>query len=131
MLNIRQRLVALYILYETYLHDKVKTTPFYSLILNLLAHIDSLHPSERHLLIDYLKSVPKIAKQTPTEYVKETEKMAGPIVCPELEPYRRAHVENMPSADGLSAVSVTPTVRDDEDRSSRPTLQPYPRLRPR
>ena len=126
MLNVRQRLVGLYILYETYLHENVKTTPFYPLVLNLLARIDSLHVAERRLLTDYLSSVPKIAKQSPLEYVKETERLGTTLQRPDLEPYRRAHADNMPATDPLSAAAVTPTVRDDEDsRVQRPTSQPY------
>ncbi len=114
MLSTRERLVGLYILYEAYLNEKVKTTPFYQLVLNLLESHNFLHPAERRLLTDFLKSVPRIAKQTPLEYMKETEKATGGLGQPDLEPYRKAHTANMPPTSQLQGASTIKVLRDEE-----------------
>lgn len=112
MLNIRQRLVGLYVLYEIYLHENVKTTPFYQLVLDLLDHADLLHIAEQSLLMDFVKSVPKISKQTPKEYIAEANKMPRQQLLLDLEPYRKAHKENMPKTNEISAASLTSLIRD-------------------
>ena len=115
MLSTRERLVGLYILYEIYLNEKVKTTPFYQLVLDLLESRETLHPAERRLLTDFLKSVPRIAKQTPIEYIQETEKAPADPSQPDLEPYRKAHVANMPKTSLLQGASTISILRDQDD----------------
>ncbi len=116
MLNIRQRLIGLYIIYGMYLNDKVKTTPFYQLVLDRLGQNDPLHLAERRLLTDILKAVPRVARRTPAEYIREAN--SSPDLTPvELEPYRRAHAENMPKADAIHACSVAGVVGDLEPRA--------------
>jgi len=114
-LNISQRLVGLYILYEIYLHENVKTTPFYQLVLDLLAKPDSLHVAEHKLLTEFLKSVPKFAKQTPAEYIKEAEKSAPEKFQQDLDPYRKAHAENMPRTNPMHASSIPNILRDEHE----------------
>ncbi len=110
----RQRLVGLYILYEIYLNENVKTTPFYQLVLDLLARADTLHVAEQKLLADFLRSVPKVGKQTPSEFIKEAEKSAPGKFQQDLEPYRKAHAENMPKTSPLYGAQVTSVVRDED-----------------
>jgi len=114
-LTLRQRLVGLYILYEIYLHENVKTTPFYQLVLDLLSKADSLHVAEQKLLADFLRSVPKVGKQTPSEFIKEAEKSAPGKFQQDLEPYRKAHAENMPKSHLIYSSQITGTIRDEED----------------
>lgn len=83
-------------------------------MLDLLAKADTLHVAEQKLLTDFLKSVPKIAKQTPIEYIKEAEKSIPVKFQQDLEPYRKAHADNMPKASPIHAASI-PTVIRDED----------------
>ncbi len=112
--------MGLYILYEIYLHENVKTTPFYQLVLDLLARADTLHVAEQRLLTDFLKSVPKIGKQTPAEYIKEAERAGATRFRQDLGPYRKAHAENMPRTAGHFAASVNAVVGDpdQEDKSN-------------
>ena len=108
--------MGLYILYEIYLHENVRTTPFYQLVLDLLEKAETLHPAEQSLLVDFVKSVPKIAKQTPHSYISEALKVPSPQLPLDLEPYRKAHKENMPKTDEKSAASMLAVVNDrDED----------------
>ncbi len=116
MLSVCQRLVGLYILYEIYLNENVKTTPFYKLVLDLLARPEALHPAERKLLIGLIKSVPRIAKQTPMQYVKEAESEPPPRLDVDLEPYRKSQTENMPKTTLLEAASISPVVKDAEEK---------------
>ena len=113
MLDVKQRLVGLYILYEIYLHENVRTTPFYQLVLNLLSQAELLHPAERKLLVGFVKSVPKIAKQTLNHYIQEAEHDSALEPELDLEPYRKAHAENMPKTSSLSACSITNLIRDE------------------
>jgi hypothetical protein len=122
MLSVGQRLVGLHLLYECYLHENVKTTPFYPLVLNLLQQPDGLHPAERRLLTAYLNSVPKIAKLTPAEYIQETEKTPPDSLSCDFEPYRKAHAGHMPQTSPYCAAALTPVLRDNE-LSSAPFLQ--------
>ena len=115
MLSLRQRLIGLYILYEIYLHENVKTTPFYELVLDLLSKADTLHAAEQKLLMDFLKSVPKVGKQIPAEYIKEVEKSPPTKFQQDLEPYRKAQAENMPKTSALYASAISAVIRDDED----------------
>ena len=105
----------MYILYEIYLHENVKTTPFYQLVLDLLSHADALHVAEQKLLADFLRSVPKVGKQTPAEFIKEAEKSAPGKFQQDLEPYRKAHAENMPKTNLLYGSEVSPAIRDEFD----------------
>ncbi len=114
MLDTPQRLAGLYILYEIYRHENVKTTPFYQLMLDLLS--SPIHISERKLLTELVKSVPKIAKLTPSQYlsqsVAESESVPAATIGLDLEPYRKAHAENMPAAPLKAAASVPPMIDD-------------------
>jgi len=85
------------------------------LVLDLLARADGLHVAEQKLLTDFLKSVPKVGKQTPTEFVKEAEKTVAAKFQQDLEPYRKAHAENMPKTSLLEAASISAVVRDEAD----------------
>jgi hypothetical protein len=126
MLSVGQRLVGLYILFETYPHETVKTTPFATFLLNLLIRLDSLHLAERRLLVEYSRAGPKIGKHTPAEYVKEAERLGQEIPAPDLELFRQEVTANLIATDALSAASVAPTVRDDEEqRAQRLTPPPY------
>ena len=108
--------MGLYVLYEIYLHENVKTTPFYRLVLDLLSRKEVLHAAEQKLLTDFLQSVPRIAKQTPSQYIREAEKtLSVPVPVPvplDLEPYRKAHVDNMPAVSLLHAASLSPLLTD-------------------
>lgn len=124
MLNIKQRLVGLYVLYEIYLHENVKTTPFYQLVLDLLGRAATLHVAEQHLLTDFVKSVPKIAKQTTTAYIAEAEKKPAPQLDLDLEPYRKAHKENMPKTSILGGSALIPLIRDVEEEQHDSLMYP-------
>ena len=124
MLNVKQRLVGLYVLYEIYLHENVKTTPFYQLVLDLLDKAKLLHVAEQKLLIELVKSVPKIAKQTPNQYIKEAENESAMILQPDLEPHRKAQAENMPKTGYLSASSIVTVLRDQDKPNNSLKLLP-------
>ncbi len=126
MLNIKQRLVGLYVLYEIYLHENVKTTPFYKLVLDLLDRAETLHIAEQCLLIDFVKSVPKMAKQSPAEYITEIEKRPRQQLDLDLEPYRKAHKENMPKTTVLDSSALVPVIRDQSDSKPQSAIL-YPR----
>ncbi|MDR3549207.1 MAG: hypothetical protein P4M11_13260 [Candidatus Pacebacteria bacterium] len=123
-MNQRQRLVGLYILYEIYLHENVKTTPFYQLVLDLLARADTLHVAEQKLLTDFLKSVPKVGKLTPSEYIMEAERLPAVRFQQDLEPYRKAQAENMPRTALHHSASLSAVVRD-EDKTKEPVQETY------
>lgn len=112
MLDLKQRLIGLYILYEIYLNENVKTTPFYQLVLNLLSAANSLHPAEQKLLMDFLRSVPKVAKQTPGDFIVGVQRAESERFRKDLCPYRKAHAENMPCTSPLYCAAVAPTLCD-------------------
>ena len=114
----RQRLVGLYILYEIYLNENVKTTPFYQLVLDLLSRSSELHVSEQRLLADFLHSVPKVGKQTPAEFILTAEKTTTGKFNQDLEPYRKAHIENMPKTTIMNGSEVDAIVRDNDLKAS-------------
>jgi len=116
MLRPSQRLIGLYILCSIYFHEDVKTTPFYQLILDLLARVETLRIAEQKMLIEFVKSVPKFAKQTPVQYIREAEAEAEPPakLLQDLEPYQKAHSENMPTTNLLNSASLTSVIRDEE-----------------
>jgi hypothetical protein len=118
MLNVKQRLVGLYVLYEIFLHENVKTTPFYQLVLDLLDKAEHLHVAEQKLLNELVKSVPKIAKQTPNQYIKEAQSGSMTLIQQDLEPHRKAHAENMPKTGELNASSIITILRDQEETKS-------------
>jgi hypothetical protein len=103
----------------------VKTTPFYQLVLNLLAKADTLHVAEQKLLTEFLKSVPKIAKQTPTEYIKEAEKSCPEKNFQDLEPYRKAHADNMPRTNLQHASSIPIVLKEEDDLRERKKYVEY------
>lgn len=115
MLSISQRLVGLYILYEIYLDENVKTTPFYMLVLELLSRVETLHVAEQKLLTDFIKSAPKNSKLTPIDYIKEAQINHQPISHIDLELYRKTHIENMPKTTPLNASSVINQIHDEEN----------------
>ncbi len=126
MLSTGQRLVGLYILYEIYRHENVRTTPFYQLVLDLLSKAESLHPAEQNLLVEFVKSVPKIAKQTPDAYIAEVAGKGGkPQIPVDLEPYRKAHKENMPKTGPISEASLLPVISDEELKGLTETINTY------
>jgi hypothetical protein len=125
MLNQRQRLVGLYILYGIYLHENVKTTPFYQIVLTLLSQANSLHAAEQKLLADFLRSVPKVGKQTPIEFIKGVEKPVPGKFNQDLEPYRKAHTENMPHTNLLQASEVINILHQPNDRKALENLNKY------
>lgn len=112
MLTVSQRLVGLFILYEIYLHANVKTTPFYQIMLDLLTRKNSIHPAERKLLLSLVKSVPKISKLTPKQYIEMTNKEEEKNEEVDLEPHKKAHTENMPSIPLLNSASIVSVVDD-------------------
>jgi len=116
MLTVSQRLIALNILYEIYLHENVKTTPFYQLMLDLLV-ASSKHPAETRLLNELVKSVPKISKLTPNQLIKSTEAEVPKTKFFEtdMEPYKKAHTENMPIVPLIHSSSVPPVISDHND----------------
>lgn len=101
-------------MYAIYLHENVTTTPFYQLVLDLLKKPKNLHPSERKLLTDFLKSVPKVGKQTPNEYVQESDKDEDGKYCKDLYPYYKAHAEHMPHTNLLCHSEVESIIRDGQ-----------------
>lgn len=100
-------------MYEIYLHENVKTTPFYKLVLDLLTRSETLHIAEQRLLSGFLRSVPKMSKQTPTEFIAEAEKSGGGKFQQDLDPYRKAHIENMPQTASLDNSGIISTLSDD------------------
>jgi len=95
-----------------YLHEHVKTTPFYQLVLDLLSHSEDLHIAEQRLLSGFLRSVPKMSKQTPTEFIAEVEKLGAERLQQDLEPYRKAHIEHMPNTTLLDSSSIINVISD-------------------
>ena len=91
----------------------MKTTPFYQLVLNLLENASSLHPAEQRLLIDFLRSVPKVGKQTPSEFISEVEKSECEKFKKDLSPYRKAHAENMPRTTLLHSSELISIISDE------------------
>ncbi len=106
----------MHLLYEIYLHENVKTTPFYQLVLDLLSRRGKLHVAEQKLLTDFLQSVPRIAKQTPAQYIRDAQHAPPAKELQDLEPYRKAHIENMPITQPLPA-SALPALLSDEDET--------------
>lgn len=102
----------MYILYEIYLNENVKTTPFYQLVLDLLSHADQLHPAEQKLLVDFLRYVPRMGKQTPGEFINEVKKSINGKFKQDLEPYRKLHAENMPSTSLLYHSQMNTVISD-------------------
>lgn len=49
-MTLPQRLIGLYLIYETYKEANVKTTPFTQVILDMLSNSRQLLPSENRLL---------------------------------------------------------------------------------
>ena len=112
-----QRLIGLYLLYEIYLHENVKTTPFYQLVLDLLSRRNKLHVAEQKLLTDFLQSVPRIAKHTPAQYIRDAEHAPPAKELQDLEPYRKAHIENMPTTLPLPAAALSALLPDVDEVS--------------
>lgn len=106
--------MGLYILYEIYLHENVKTTPFYQLVLDLLSRSGTLHVAEQKLLAGFLRSVPRMGKQTPTEFIAEAEKAAPAKFHQDLEPYRKAHIENMPQTKLTDSAGIISVLCDED-----------------
>jgi hypothetical protein len=102
-----------------YLHEHVKTTPFYQLVLDLLARSESLHIAEQRLLSGFLRSVPKMSKQTPTEFIAEVEKLGAEKLKQDLEPYRKAHIEHMPNTTVLDSSGIISVICDES--TNKPT----------
>ena len=124
LLTQKERLIGLYILCEIYHYDNVRTTPFYQLILNLLASPEDLHVAEHKLLNGFLTSVLRVGKKTPEEYAKEAEigEYAKPFI--DLEPYRKAHRESMPHTHLLHEAAVPQLlVEGPEERAIDRTAQ--------
>jgi len=115
--------VGLYILYEIYLHENVKTTPFYQIVLTLLSQANTLHAAEQKLLADFLRSAPKVGKQTPIEFIKGVEKSVPGKFNQDLEPYRKAHTENMPRTSLLQASEVINVIH--EPNNDQKTLESH------
>jgi len=115
MLSLKQRLVSFYILYGMYSNEKVKTTPFYQLMLEQLEKSQRLHPVEKKLLADILWSVPRISKRTPNDYSKESETTESDKFQQDFAPYYKAHAANMPKTSALSASSLIHVIKDEEE----------------
>jgi heat shock protein HspQ len=94
------------------LHENVKTTPFYQLVLNLLSNPQHLHPAEQKLLTDFLQSVPKVGKQTVNEFMQEVNKSVNKKSLRDLEPYYKVHAENMPRTNLLYSCEVSPILHE-------------------
>lgn len=106
-------------MYSAFQHENVRTTPFYQLVLDLLATPQNLHPAELFLLVDFVKSIPKISKQTPDQLVSDCSK--NPIdtsqIVTDLQPYKKAHLENMPKTGDFEKSAIFPVIRDtDQDQ---------------
>ena len=117
MLTVPQRLIGLYILYELYRNENVKTTPFYQLMLDLLSSTVLTHPAEKKLLTELVKSMPKFSKITPSQYIKalEEEESAWRSLELDLEPHRKAHSESMPCAPLIHSSSVSSIIMDNDN----------------
>ena len=90
----------------------MRTTPFYQLVLDLVGIPNSLQLPEQRLLEGFLKSIPKMAKQTPIEYLSEASKLPPPQFPSDLTPYQNAHNENMPKTNLLTKASTVPIISD-------------------
>lgn len=116
MLTTSQRLVGLFILYKTYLHANVKTTPFYQMMLDLFAKKNPISISEKELLLNLIQSVPKVSKMTPKQYIEMSTRDKEKYGEVDLEPYRKAHVENMPCISLLHSASIMSSIDDFENQ---------------
>ena len=118
MLDTKQRLVGLHVLSKIYAQENVATTPFYKLMLDLLENSELLHVAEQSLLAEFVKSVPKISKLTPSEYIAQVEAAPPPNLQLDLEPYRKSQKLNMPKTNELNSSSLLPLLPDEDNKSS-------------
>ena len=81
-------------------------------MLNLIEKLDTLQPPEQQLLVGFINSVPKIAKQTPAMYIAVVSKEPPPPIPSDLAPYQKAHNENMPNTDTMRKSSIIDIVAD-------------------
>ena len=101
---------------KIYEHENVATTPFYKLMLDLLESSELLHVAEKSLLIELVKSVPKISKLTPAEYISQIEATPPPRLQLDLEPYKKSHKQNMPKTAEFD--SILPIIHDEDNKSA-------------
>ncbi len=124
MLNVRQRLIALYILHEVYPNE---ASPFCRLVLHLLVQPSTLHPAERRLLAALVKGGAKVGKLTPAMFIKETENEPAEKLDIDLESYRKTMLESLPKTNLVESASLFPVVCDCEGRqgsTTTPALDP-------
>jgi hypothetical protein len=125
LLTLKERLTGLYILCEIYSCDNVRTTPFYQLVLDLLASVEDLHVAEYKLLNGFLTSVPRVGKKTPADFIQEAEMGDTSKSSIDLEPYRKAHSENMPHTHLLHGAAVPPLLVDEDQEPPLDCLERF------
>lgn len=87
------------------------------MVLDRLSNPSKLHIAEEKLLSGFLRSVPRIENQTPTEFVAGAEKSEIEEQKQDLEPYHKAHIENMPHTNLLNKSGVAGLIRDGEEKA--------------
>ena len=95
LLELAQRLIAFYLIYEIYHGEtNLTTTPFLPLVLDTVE--TSKEIIERKFLLQFLTTPSKeLCKHTPLTFIATADPHV-PCSIPDLDAYRRMHAENAP-----------------------------------
>lgn len=115
MLTVSQKLVGLFILYEMLIHANGKITSLYQIALNLFSN--PVNVALKEFLHTLLKSVSKISKMTPKQYMEvlstsKTEEQSN------IDFYKEPFKANTFTTPLISLVSILNTLDDYKDTSS-------------
>lgn len=115
MLTVPQRLVGLFVLYEMLIHANGKVTSLYQIALNLFSN--PVNAALKEFLHALLKSVPKISKMTPKEYMEmlSTSKTREES---NIDFYKEPFKTNAFATPLINLVSILNTLDDYKDTSS-------------
>jgi len=110
MLTIPQRLVGLVILYEIIIHTNGKLTSLYQVGVYLLAK--PVNFAVKELLLTLLKSVPKISKMTPKQYMEMIDDKDQEI---DIKAFKEGYKENSLAVPLIHLSSLLNAIGDYED----------------
>jgi hypothetical protein len=108
MLTVSQRLVSLFILYEIVIHSNGKLTSLYQVAVHLLAR--PINFAVKELLLTFLKSIPKISKITPKQYIEMSK---GQEI--DMQFFKEAYKENTLVVPLIHLSSLLNTLGDYQD----------------